>query len=100
MNNVQSLEMLKKKSRSKRGTWRVILHDDNNITFDHVINCLIDYCSHNEFQAHQCALITHNKKRCAVFVDSYVVCESVRELLTEQGLTVTLEKDDKHNSKS
>ena len=100
MNNVQLLEMSKTKSKSKRGTWRVILHDDKYVMFDHVIDCLIDYCSHNEFQAHQCALITHNTKSCATFVDSYVVCESVRDALAEQGLTVTLEKDDKHNSKS
>lgn len=100
MNNVQLSEMSKNKLRSKRGTWKIILHDDNKITFDHVINCLIDYCSHNEFQAHQCALITHNKKRCTIFVDSYAVCEPIYELLQQQDLTVTMEKDDKRYKKN
>jgi ATP-dependent Clp protease adaptor protein ClpS len=98
MNNVQLYEMSKKVSKnSKRDKHRVILHNDTQTTFEHVINCLIDVCGHNEFQAHQCALIVHNSGRCAIFVDSYEQCESVYEYLTNAGLITTIEKYDKKN---
>ncbi len=98
MNNVQLYEMSKKAlKKSKRGKYRVILHNDNHNTFEHVIDCLIDACGHNEFQAHQCAIIVHNAGRCAVFVDSHDACESVYEYLIKSKLKVTIEKYDTKN---
>lgn len=97
MNSAVLSEMLKKKSTNKRGTWQVILHDDNKITFDHVIDCLMDVCGHNQFQAHQCALITHNKKRCSIFVDSHNSCQVTADLLNKLKLTVSIEKHEKHS---
>lgn len=92
MNNVVLLEMLKKQSNPKRGKYHVILHDDNKTTFDHVVDCLMDVCSHNELQAYQCALIVHNSRKCSIFVDSYDECEIVHEYLTKLDLTVTIQK--------
>ena len=98
MNNVQLYEMSKKAlKKSKRGKYRVILHNDNHNTFEHVIDCLIDACGHNEFQAHQCAIIVHNAGRCAVFVDSHDTCKSVYEYLIKSKLKVTIEKYDTKN---
>jgi ATP-dependent Clp protease adaptor protein ClpS len=85
----------KSKKTNNRGTWQVTLHDDSVNTFDHVIDCLMDICGHNQFQAHQCALITHNRKRCVVFKDRWEACETTRKLLKQQGLTVTIEKYEK-----
>ena len=99
MNNV----LLSKKSKTdsakpkKRGRWQVILHNDDHITFDHVIESLMDICGHNEFQAHQCALITHNRKRCSVFVDRYETCMLVQKNLREVKLTVTVEPYEKRD---
>jgi ATP-dependent Clp protease adaptor protein ClpS len=59
---------------------------------NHVVDCLIDVCSHNELQAYQCALIVHNSGKCSIFVDSYDECELVYEYLTKLDLKVTLEK--------
>ena len=92
MNNVVLLEMLKKQSKPKQGQYQVILHDDNKTTFDHVVDCLMDVCSHNELQAYQCALIVHNSGKCSIFVDSYDECELVYEYLSKLYLKVTLEK--------
>jgi ATP-dependent Clp protease adaptor protein ClpS len=92
MNNVVLLEMLKKQSNPKRGKYQVILYDDNKTTFEHVVDCLIDVCSHNELQAYQCALIVHNSGKCSIFVDSYDECELVCEYLTKLDLKVTIEK--------
>jgi len=85
----------KLKPKSKRGTWQVTLHDDPVNTFDHVIDCLVDICAHNEFQAHQCALIVHNRKRCVIYKDNWTGCETVKQLLRAEGLTVTVEKHEK-----
>ncbi len=96
--NVQLSAMSKKAStKSKRGKYQVVLHDDNHNTFDHVINCLVDACGYNSMQAHQCAIIVHNVGRCVVFIDSYEQCESVYEYLTKAGLITTIEKYDKKN---
>lgn len=97
MNSAVLLEMSKTKlkAKSKRGTWQVTLHDDSVNTFEHVINCLVDICAHNEFQAHQCALIVHNRKRCVIYKDNWAGCETVKQLLRSEGLTVTVEKYEK-----
>ena len=92
MSNVVLLEMLKKQSNSKRGQYQVILHDDSKNTVDHVVDCLMDVCSHNELQAYQCALIVHNSGKCSIFVESYNECEIVHEYLTKLDLKVTIEK--------
>jgi ATP-dependent Clp protease adaptor protein ClpS len=98
MNSAVLLEMsrTKLKAKSKRGTWQVTLHDDSVNTFEHVINCLVDICAHNEFQAHQCALIVHNRKRCVIYKDNWAGCETVKQLLRSEGLTVTVEKYEKN----
>jgi len=99
MNSAGLLEMSSKKlkPKSKRGTWQVTLHDDPVNTFDHVIECLVDICAHNEFQAHQCALIVHNRKRCVIYKDNWAGCETVKHMLRSEGLTVTVEKYEKDN---
>ena len=98
MNSAGLLEMsrTKLKAKSKRGTWQVTLHDDSVNTFEHVIECLVDICAHNEFQAHQCALIVHNRKRCVIYKDNWAGCETVKQLLRSEGLTVTVEKYEKN----
>lgn len=87
----------KKSKKTHRGQYQVILHNDNHNTFDHVINCLIDVCGHNYYQAVQCATLTHGAKRCSIFVDSYESCENVYEELLKDGLSVTVTKVDKHD---
>jgi ATP-dependent Clp protease adaptor protein ClpS len=91
MNSVQLLEMSKKQSKH-RGKYELILHNDNTTSFDHVIQCLIEICGHNEYQADQCALLTHKRNKCSVFVDKYETCKSVWDNLVKAGLTVTVQK--------
>lgn len=74
----------------------MILHNDNHNTFDHVIECLIDICGHNYYQAVQCATLTHGAKRCSIYVDTYDSCENVREELLKEGLDVVVTKLEKH----
>tara|TARA_R110000751_G_scaffold149106_1_gene254003 strand:- start:885 stop:1169 length:285 start_codon:yes stop_codon:yes gene_type:complete len=91
MNNAQLSEM-SKKQLNNRGKWEVILQNDNSISFDHVITCLVEICGHNEYQAGQCALLTDAKGWCSVFVDRHDQCEHVLEMLIKGGLTVKIKK--------
>lgn len=93
MNNVQLLEMSKKNSpKIKRGTFKIILHDDNKNTFDDVIDSLMDVCGHGYFQAVQCAIITHQSKQCSVLNDNYETCIKISQELVKLGLKVSVEK--------
>ena len=84
--------MSQKKSKTKRGLYQVMLNNDSINTFDHVIECLVDICDHNYYQAVQCATLTHGAKRCSVFVDSHKECERIQRELIREGLHVTVEK--------
>jgi len=91
MSSAQLSEMSKKRS-NKNTKYEIILHDDSTNTFDHVIDCLVDICSHTEMQAHQCALITHNNGQCSIFVDTESECELIYSLLLKNKLSVTMNK--------
>mgnify|MGYP003142369586 FL=1 len=95
MNNARLYEMSKKQSKSKRGKYEVILHNDDHNTVDHVIDCLMDVCDQNHLQAYQCALITHNSKKCSVFVDNHTTADMAYQELQRMGLTVELRKYEK-----
>ena len=94
-NKPQSSEMSQKKSTKKRGLHQVMLMNDNHNTVDHVVDCLMEICGHNYFQAVQCATITHKKKQCSVFVDGHELCENISADLREQGLTTIVIKQAK-----
>ncbi len=68
----------------------IILFNDEVNTFDHVIDCLMNYCDHSIEQAQQCAWITHLKGKCSVKVGSYddltVPCTS----LLNEGLSAEI----------
>ncbi len=76
----------------KRGTYKVVMHNDNHNTFDHVIDCIMDVCGYNYLQAVQCTILVHEAKRCSIFEDRYEECEYAARLLSKNGLTVTIEK--------
>lgn len=85
--------MSQKKSTTKKGLYQVMLMNDNINTVDHVVDCLMEICGHNYFQAVQCATITHNNKQCSVFIDEYELCENISEDLRNQGLnTIVIKK--------
>ena len=52
---------------SKSNTDKALyLINDKHNSFDHVINCLVSICDHNDLQAEQCALITHYNGACDI----------------------------------
>lgn len=44
----------------------IVLYNDDVNTFDHVIECLVNYCGHDVVQAEQCSYIVHYNGKCAV----------------------------------
>jgi ATP-dependent Clp protease adaptor protein ClpS len=84
--------MSEKPSSNKKGKYQVILLDNNHSTFDHVIECLMEICGHNYYQAGQCATITHNNGRCSVFVDSYDECMDVFNELLDEDIKSVIQK--------
>ena len=104
MNNVLYYKMSEKKSTSKKGKYQVMLLDDDSVSFEHVIECLMEICGHNYYQAGQCATITHNRGQCSIFVDTYDECMEVFEELLDEEIKTVIQKykiihDDKKTNK-
>lgn len=70
---------------------KLVLHNDNHNTFDHVIECLVSICGHTAIQAEQCALIVHTKGKCAVKHGSMEDLVWRGEILSEMDLTVSID---------
>lgn len=67
----------------------VLINDDFN-TFEHVINCLVDYCDHDALQAEQCAYIVHYNGSCSVKKGMFDKLIPIKQTLQEKGLTVEI----------
>lgn len=68
----------------------IVLYNDDVNTFDHVIETLIDYCSHSSIQAEQCAHLVHYKGKCAIKVGTFVELTPIYSGLVEKGLSAEL----------
>ncbi len=69
----------------------LILHNDDVHTFDYVIASLIDICKHEVHQAEQCAYIVHHNGKCDVKTGPYDVLHPMKSMLTDKGLSVTID---------
>lgn len=68
----------------------IVWNDDVN-TFDHVIETLIEVCSHTPEQAEQCSLIVHYKGKCSVKLGDYETLKPLCDAITERGIGATIE---------
>ena len=66
-----------------------LINDEYN-TFEHVINCLVAICEHDELQAEQCALLTHYKGSCEIAVGKTEDLIPLQEDLALYGLDVEI----------
>jgi ATP-dependent Clp protease adaptor protein ClpS len=69
----------------------LVLYNDDHNTFEHVINCLVEYCKHDVYQAEQCAWIVHTKGKCAVKSGEYALLEPLCTALLDKGLSAQIE---------
>ena len=85
-------EVLEKKETKSVKTEKkhLVLYNDNDNTFDHVINLLVKICKHDAIQAEQCAFLVHYKGRCTVKSGTIEELSIVAEILADNGLTVEI----------
>lgn len=71
--------------------YQLVLYNDDVNTFEHVIECLVKYCSHDIQQAEQCAWIVHTKGKCIIKSGGFSSLEPICTALTDQGLSASVE---------
>ena len=82
----------KKDSRKKdEEKYILILYNDNINTFAHVIKSLVEVCGHDDYQAEQCAMLTHFKGSCDVKTGSKDLLLSMNRTLKTRGLISKVE---------
>lgn len=47
-------------------THQVVIYNDHVNSYEYIMASLIRFCKHEPIQAEQCAIIAHNKGKCAV----------------------------------
>jgi ATP-dependent Clp protease adaptor protein ClpS len=70
---------------------KIILYNDEENTFDHVIESLMKICEHDWIQAEQCTLLVHLKGKCDVKTGTFEALKPKYEALSEKGLTVEIQ---------
>ncbi len=66
---------------------KLVLFNDEENTFDFVIECLVEICGHNLIQAEQCTILVHYKGKCTVKTGSMETLKPMHEKLISRGLT-------------
>ena len=69
----------------------LVIHNDDINTFDWVIETLVDVCKHTWEQAEQCALIIHNKGKCAVKHGNFKMLKPMKDEITDRGIGATIQ---------
>ena len=70
--------------------YKLVLHNDDVNTFDHVIDTLIRVCNHDDLQAEQCAILVHYKGKCTVKTGSLEELKPQCSALLDAGLSAEL----------
>ena len=69
----------------------IILHNDDVNTFEHVIDCLQEFCEHDPIQAEQCAWIVHYNGKCSVMRGTFDQLEPRCTALQDRGLSADIQ---------
>ena len=83
-------EVLSEVLNNVTGGATLILYNDDVNTFDHVIDCLVRICKHDELQAEQCALLVHFKGKCDVKHGERADLMAMCQALLDEGLSATI----------
>lgn len=70
----------------------VVYNDDHN-TFDWVIECFMEVCSHSFEQSEQLAMLIHLKGKATVKKGVFSELKKMKDALTERGLSAVIEKE-------
>ena len=81
--------LLTKEDQAEKNT--LILFNDEDNSFDWVIQALIEVCEHDSVQAEQCTLIAHSNGKCDIKYGEIKKLEPMAHRLLDRGLTVEIE---------
>lgn len=70
---------------------KIVLKNDDVHTFEYVIDALMYECDHDEYQAEQCAYLTHFKGECEIKFGKESDLRGISGRLEELGLDISLE---------
>ncbi|MCY3998501.1 MAG: ATP-dependent Clp protease adaptor ClpS [Flavobacteriaceae bacterium] len=90
MSTIKQTEELKLEQKVLTKNHSLILFNDDFNTFDHVIQCLIQYCHHTQIQAEQCTFIVHYNGKCDVKSGSLEKLKVIKDQLVDEGLTAEI----------
>lgn len=71
---------------------KLVVHNDDVNTFEHVIETLVKVCKHTFEQAEQCAWLIHTKGRCVVKHGSYDELKKYKDAITDAKIQATIEE--------
>lgn len=76
---------------------QLIVYNDDFNTFDWVIQCFMEVCSHSFEQSEQLSLIVHYKGKAIVKTASFDTLKPMKDSLIDRGLSAVIEsvKEDK-----
>lgn len=90
--SVQELEdtiTLEKTSLGKKA-FLIVYNDDHN-TFDWVIQCFIEVCSHTFEQSEQLSLMIHYKGKATIKTGALEELQPMKDALIDRGLSAVIE---------
>ncbi len=68
----------------------LILYNDDENTFEFVIESLIAVCKHEQIQAEQCTYLVHYSGKCVVKSDSFSNLKPMKDALIDRGLSAVI----------
>ena len=77
---------------SESKTHKVTLYNDDVLTFQYIMACLIQICDHTPTQAEQCAVIAHNKGQVDIASGSFNEMYSIVETLNHVNIETSIEE--------
>jgi len=70
---------------------QIIVYNDDCNTFDWVIQCFMEVCSHSHEQAEQLSILVHFKGKASVKTGTMSVLKPMKDALVERGLSAVIE---------
>ena len=70
---------------------QLIVYNDDVNTFDWVIDCLMEICSHTYVQSEQLSLLVHFKGKATVKTAEFNILSPMKDALIERGLSAVIE---------
>jgi len=71
---------------------KIVVYNDDVNTFDWVIQCFVEICSHDAAQAEQLSYIIHFKGKATVKSGSMKELKPIKDALVDRGLSAVIEK--------